>query len=344
MLLIGIEQEFVFADEGGHYLDADNTPYETFSSIVDRFPAFDGDDAFLGCKSLERFPKRCYVEGFERHDENGSVVETIPKGLEIRTLPHASVSELVNEFRQSYAVTMDLAGQAGLFPVLTSRHPFKNRLELDRHIGQSERAARSESRLELARRAMLSHGLHVNVSVQGFSAERMQDLVEKVRYYTPSLIPWSYSSPFYEGGAFEGLCARNYFRAGSRSMADADARQGSLVLEFRGFDACSDAVLLSALLQLFCGFVLDDTLPGRSQEQDVNRLMRSALTGFNDPEFRQEGAAVLNAARAVLGHEGSALDLLSERWETNESCAAEMKRCFARTGSIMECITGRYAF
>jgi len=344
MLKIGIEQEFVFADKTGHYLDADNTSYAFFIGIVDQLAAYDGDDAFFECKSLEQYPKRCYVEGFERHDAAGNTIETIPKGLEIRTLPHTSVESLVAEFRNTYSEVMRVAGQAGLAPVLTSRHPFKEKLNLDSRIDATEQLVRSESRLALAKRAMLSHGLHVNVSVSDYSAERMRGVVEKVNYYTPALVPWSYSSPFYSGKEFEGLCARNYFRAGTRSMADFDQRHGTQVLEFRGFDACGDTRLLSALLHMFCGFILDESLPGRSSVQDSERLMRSSLAGFSDPEFRQQGRAVLQASKAALGAAGDSLGLLETMLEQNDSYSARMKAGYAKTGKIMDCIAGRYNF
>lgn len=344
MLNIGIEQEFVFADESRQYLDADNTSYSVFSNIVDQLSAHEGDDSILECKSLEQYPKRCYVEGFERHDPEGKVIETIPKGLEIRTLPHDSVDGLVVEFRSTYADVMRQARQAGLSPVLTSMHPFKSSLELNGRLDATEQRVRTESRLAVAKRSMLTHGLHVNVSVAGYSAEQMQDLVEKINYYTPSMVPWSFSSPFRNGGVFDGLCARNHSRAGTRSMADLDNRNGIQVLEFRGFDALSDTRLLTALLKLFCGFLMDKSLQGRASVQDPDRLIRSSLYGFSDPEFRAESLAILKGAKPALAGDPDSLELLEEMLEHNDSSSARMKQCYANSGNIMDCISGRYDF
>lgn len=344
MLRAGIEQEFVFADASGRYLDADNTDYSLFAAIVDEFPVFEGDAAVFERKSLETCPKRCYVEGFERHDGNGNRVETLPKGLEIRTLPHSSVTGVIAEFKTSYAEVMRLARRRGLSPLLVSRHPFKTSLAFEQRLGAEERAVRSEAELALARRAMLSHGLHVTVSLDGGSAEGMQSLADKVNFYTPALIPWSFSSPFYAGKAFEGLCSRNYFRAESRRMAGVEMRRGVPVLEFRGFDACGDARLMEALLTLFCGFLLDDSLPGRAPRQDPARLKRSSLAGFAEPSLRDEGRAVLRAARSVLGGGGDSLALLESMLDSNDSYAARMKSRYAETGSVMESIAGQYDF
>ncbi len=344
MLRVGIEQEFVCVDASGTYLDADTTDYALFSSIVDEFPSFEGDDVYFECKSLETFPKRCYVEGFERHAPDGKLIETLPKALEIRTLPHAEVSAVVKEFCDSYNGLMDLARRRGLEPVMTSRHPFKATIDLGARLDEAEKAARTEAELALAVRAMLTHGLHVNVSVDHFSAEKMLSLVEKINYYMPALIPWSFSSPFYRGKAFDGLCSRNYYRADNRRMADLHYLQSGIVLEFRGFDAIGDARLLQALLTMYCAFILDDSLPGRLPEQDPEQLQRSSLVGFADPEIREQGRLILAAARAGLNDDDGSLDMLETRLNENDSYASRMKNKYAETGSILESISGQYDF
>jgi hypothetical protein len=311
---------------------------------VDGFPAFDGDDAQLECKSLETYPKRCYVEGFEHHDADGKIIETLPKGLEIRTLPHDSVEDVVAEFRQTFSVVMDLAANAGMSPLLTSRHPFKTSIGLDALVGDVESRVRTEQELALAMRAMLSHGMHVNVSLNDGSAGKLQDLVEKINYYLPALIPWSFSSPFYEGKVFEGLCSRNYMRAESRRMAEVHERNGALVLEFRGFDACGDASLLEAVLSLYCGFLLDESLPGRSLQQDPELLRHSSLVGFDDPLLKDMGLQILRASQAALANNSGRFERLEAMLRDNDSYAARMKQKYLETGDIMKCISGGYEF
>jgi len=344
MLKIGIEQEFVFADHAGRYLDADNTPYSVFGGIVEQLPVHAGDDAFLECKSLEQFPRRCYVEGFERHDSDGRVIDTVPKGLEIRTLPHSSVKSLVSEFEDSYAEVMHLATQSGIEPVLTSRHPFKSSLALDHLLSESEYSVRTSERLELAKRSMLTHGLHINISMDEWPMAQMERLVEKLNFYTPFLVPWSFSSPFNEGGLFDGLCARNYSRAGSRSMAAPEQRKGGLVVEFRGFDAIGSGRLMTALVRLFRGFVLDESLPGSSTSQNAGLLKCSAVSGFSDPEINRQGRAILHASRAAFREDKDSFELLETMLHENDSFSARMQRCYSETGSIMESISKKYDF
>lgn len=344
MFRVGIEHEFVFVDDHGRYLDADASNYALFGAIVDKFPAFAHDHEYFQCKSLERYPKRCYVEGFERHDPAGIAVETIPKGLEIRTLPHASVGQLIEEFRQTFAEMVRITGQSGLSPVLSSNHPFKKSIALDHRLDAIESKVRTVAELALAKAAMTTHGFHVNVSMGDATEEQMRNLVEKVNYYTPALIPWSFSSPFYEGKLFEGACARNYHRAETREMVGLVKRQGMHVLEFRGFDACGDACLLEALVLLYCGFLIDESLGGRSPSQHAERLKRSSLRGFGDASLREEGRQILRAARVALGSASGPLELLDSMLTENDSYAMRMKRQFAKTGSIIECISGQYDY
>ena len=146
------------------------------------------------------------------------------------------------------------------------------------------------------------------------------------------------------GKAFDGLCSRNYFRAHSRRMADLHLRHGVHVLEFRGFDACGNAQLLAAVLNLFCGFLLDENLPGRAPQQNPERLKLSSLRGFDDASLRQEGQSVLRAARAALDGGGESFDLLEAMLRENDSYAARMKSRYAETGCIMDCISGQYSY
>jgi hypothetical protein len=344
MFRIGIEQEFVFLNKAGEYVDADNTEYSLFRDIVDAFPSHPGDDRFLECKSLETTPKRCYVEGFERHDADGKLAETLPKALEIRTLPHRGVEGVVGEFRESYRQAMQLAGKHGLHPVLVSYHPYKTTLKRFVSLDEVELRVRGEARLDLAKRAMFTHGLHVNVSLDHLTKDKLQDRVRKICFYTPSIIPWSYSSPFYRGELFEGLCSRNYYRASSRNMVDLNERLGAYVIEFRGFDACGDFRLLDAVLRLFCGILLDEELPGRTGQQDSERLMLSSLRGYSDASIRDECRQLLKAAHKALGGDPGPFMLLETMLEKDNSYATQIKQRYNQSGSVRESVSGLYDF
>jgi len=341
---IGIEQEFVFKDQTDRYMDLENSDYSLFMNIIDEFPLFAGDEDVLDCKSLERQPKRCYVEGLEQHGPDGKPIQTLPKALEIRTMPHATVEGVIEEFQSTYRQVMPIAKRYGLSPVLTSKHPYKSSYSSNLLSTPTESAVRTKEQTTIAFISMLTHGLHVNVSMSDRSYEQMEDLVQKINYYMPSFIPYSFSSPFFEGRDFEGLCSRSYSRSGARQLTDLSVREGAVVLEFRGFDACGDATLLSELLSLFRGFLLDETLTGRLSNQDPERVKRSSIYGFDDPSIREQGMVVLSAAKNALGEDASKLEHLETLLVNNDSFAARMKRCYFETGDIMSCISNRYNF
>ena len=187
-----------------------------------------------------------------------------------------------------------------------------------------EIALRTDRELDIALKAMLSHGMHVNVSIDDLSKAQMNDLLYKVNFYLPYIIPFSFSSPFSGEKTFDGLCARNYFRAETRQLTSLRERNGVLILEFRGFDACGDKKLLTSLLQLFRGLLIDRTLIERSALQDAELVKRSSLYGFSDETIRHGGLKVLNAAKAALEEEFHNYEYLETMLQTNQSYAARI--------------------
>ncbi|UFH58976.1 glutamate-cysteine ligase family protein [Sulfurovum mangrovi] len=344
MVQIGIEHEFVFKDKNGTYLDFETAKFPVFQQIVDAFPYFENDDKFFDCKSLERKPKRCYVEGFERYDREGKLLETTPKGLEIRTLPHRDIDALVSEFTTSYRVLMKIAKGFGFSPLLTSLHPFKNSVIFDHPLNQTEVDLRTPEELKIAVNALLWHGLHVNVSIKGYTEEQMMDLIYKLNYYTPFIIPFSFSSPFYEGKLFDGLSYRTYKKANkARKAAQLQNRKGNYVIEFRGYDACGDARLLKALIMLIKGLLLDETLDHRAEKQDPEMLKLSAMKGFEDARIKEQGLKVLKAVKNTIA-DSQTVEQLEEMLHKNLSYAATMKQSFLATGDILESISNRYEY
>lgn len=342
--MIGIEHEFAFKDLNDNYLDFENSKFETFQHIVNAFPYHEGDEKYFECKSLEKRPKRCYVEGFERYDIDGQLTHTIPKGLEIRTLPHTSIDALIEEFSISFTQMKKIAENYGLSPLLAPFNPFKTSVTLNEPLNHTELALRTDKELDIAYKSLLLNGLQVNISIRNFSKEELDDLVQKINYYVPFMIPYSFSTPFYGGDLFDGLSYRQYFRTKMRNLAQLRIRKGINIIEFEGFDSPDDKNLLKLLLLFFKGFLLDDTLKQRALSQNAKLLKRSSLKGFADEVIREEGRKVLHAAKMALKEEGDALDYLETILQTNESNAVKMKRTYRETGDIMTAISNKYDY
>ena len=347
LMKIGIEYEFTLKDKANNYLDFDNTEYGLFKQVVDDFPYYENDAKVFECKSLEKVPKRCYVEGFERYDTSGKLLGTIPKGLEIRTLPHATIDEALEELDNSYSHIKNSAELLGLSPLEVSYHPFKNFIALQTPLNSFEIDLRKKSNAlsaDIALNAMLWHSIQINVSIDNSTTKQMTNLVQKINYYAPFIIPFSFSSPFCNGEPFKGLSYRSYVRSSMRQIVKLQKRNEIDVIEFMGFDTFYNLSLFKALLLLFKGLLIDTTLTKRALSRDIEYLQRSALKGFEDEAIKQEGIAVFSAAKAALKEEGAALQHLETMLQTNDSYAARMKRTYQETGDIMETISNKYNY
>jgi hypothetical protein len=193
---------------------------------------------------------------------------------------------------------------------------------------------------------MFFNGIHINISMPKQSKKYLYDLVEKLNYYAPYIIPYAFSSPFYNNTIFKGLSSRNYFLYGEGwEIAKLTSRNNIDVIEFRGFDVCGDIKLLKALLLLIKGVILDQTLKGRTPVQNGELLQRSAMKGFDDTYIREKAKQVLLAVKETVVSEGEDIYLLL--WhilEQNDSYALRMKKMYSKNQNIIETISGQYAY
>ena len=115
------------------------------------------------------------------------------------------------------------------------------------------------------------------------STENVIDIGRKLTYYSPYIVPFSYSSPFYKGGLWDGLSVRTFIRTGKRPAALVFVQKEEQLInsipsltkiaripalevgriEFKACDSCDDFSTYAALLALLKGLVLDNTLLGR---------------------------------------------------------------------------------
>lgn len=342
---IGIEHEFVFVDQNGIYKDYSNTNYSEYLKIIDSLPLYESDAEYFGCKSLENSPKRWYIEGFERYTKQGRLYETIPKAIELRTTPHKRLKGLIDEFSDSFNLMGEAAAKFGCTPVLVSHHPYKKSFELQQKLNGFEESARTREEYLTACRSMIAHGMDINISIGNDDKREIEDILKKIRFYLPFMIPFSFSSPFCGGEIFNGLCYRNYSLAEKRNMVKSFKRNGVNIIEFKGFDACGDKELLAGLGALIKGVVLDKTLQGRSPSQDIELLKRSTFTGFEDRYIKEKGLELLNAAKGALKEDESKyLNRLFEAIESNDSYSKRIKKDYIKNRDIIKSISNLYDY
>lgn len=343
----GIEHECALLRDDGTFADATNTSFAELQAVVDALPEDPTDvhDLRIGDQGIKR--KRWYVEGYERFDEQGRLLRCDPKGIEIRTRIHDSVDSAVAALRADGDL-LDLAARArGLHPIAIGFNPVRSRYVIDPPLNRWERGNRLGSPEErTAHLHMSTYGPDLNLSWDDAVPDELIDVARKLTYYSPYLVPLSFSSPFRDGAPWDGRSARTHLRTGARPAVlvflPADVRQvpsdPSLTqparlpaevgrVEFKAFDACPDPALYGELLSLLTGLVLDRALPGRRTTPDAALHRRCARGGIADPLIRAGTCAVLEAAAAALAErpdDAARLGSLRERVERDECPAIEM--------------------
>lgn len=352
----GIEHEIAFLQENGEFADFSNTRFEKFQAVIDALPLYAHDYPQLRIGDAGIKKKRWYIEGFERFIDSEEVAKCAPKGIEIRTTVHNNIAGTITELAESYQLLRETSASHGLRPVLVSRNPWQRDFQPDPPLNKYEEKRREQSaEKQTANIPMLTYGPDLNFSIEGAKPLQIIDIGRKLTFYSPWIIPFSYSSPFLEGKVWHGLSARTYLRTGARPAAMVFLEDPSFLIEsfpsltkraripkengrieFKAFDSCADFSLYGALLALLKGIALDQSLPGRATTPHTGDHRFSAVQGFKHPEIHRKGTEVLEAAKIALAKDPEVDRLLPlERiLHTRKSAAHEMKELFHREGSL----------
>lgn len=361
----GIEHEVAFLRPDGQFADFANTSFAEFDAIVAQLPRYEQDYPQLRVGDAGIKLKRWYIEGYERFSLTGEVTDCPPKGIEIRTTVHGSIEEALWQLQASFELLRTQAMAVGFLPVLTSFHPYRCDFVPNPPLNAFEQRRRQDSpEMQTAHIPMLTQGPDLNLSTEGLTPAELIDIGRKLTYYSPFIVPFSYSSPFYDGAAWSGLSVRTFYRTGVRPAAmvfleherDLIDSMPSLTqlarvpaeigrIEFKAFDSCGDFGLYGSLLTLLKGLVLDKTLLGRATVPNAKLHQQSAQLGFAD-DFIDVGARkVLNAALSVLSDEQDLLRMerLQAMLQKRYSPANDMLNAYHQGQPISQVLKQGYA-
>jgi len=352
----GLEHEVAFLNAQGDFADFTNTSFADFDQIIQQLPVYETDYPQLRVGDAGIKLKRWYIEGYERFQDSEDVVGCLPKGIEIRTTLHPTIQSAIEELTGSYDLLCEVAESYGFSPACISFNPHQTVFNPDPPLNPYERQRRLASpEMQTAEIVMLTYGPDLSFSCAEWDTDRDIDIGRKLTYYSPYILPFSFSSPFYGGEVWGGPSVRTYFRTGPRpacmvfidesdKMIDSspsltqEARVPAEAgrIEFKAFDSCCDFSLYAALLALLKGLALDDTLPGRATVPDAALHQHVALVGFKDDAIWQQAGRVLAAARMALGDDPDAelLAPLVEILATRETQADVMIREEALVSSV----------
>jgi len=300
----------------------------------------------------------------ERFADSDEVIDCIPKGIEIRTTIHGDIQIAIAELTESFNLLRQIAAQFNFTPVLVSFNPYHAVFEPHPPLNDYELKRRQiYPEKQTAIIPMLTLDPDLNISIPGCSSEHLIALGKKLTYYSPYIVPFSFSSPFYKGDLWGGLSIRTFVRTGARpatmvflekredlikstpslpKVARIPAERGRI--EFKAFDSCDDFQLYGALLALLKGIILDESLPGRIMIPDAKMHQLSASKGFDRPDIFSEATKVLQAAEAALKDDGDVellsrlkeslsqrktpADRLIERFKSSRSIAAALQQTY----------------
>lgn len=329
----GIEHEVAFLNQNGQFADYTNTSYNALAQIVAELPVYDSDYPQLRVGDGGIKHKRWYVEGFERFEDSETPVDCPPKGIEIRTTIHSNIAGAVAELCQSFDILRAVASRFGYTPIALSFNPIQTKFWPDPPLNDYELARRTGSpEMMSAHIPMLTYGPDLNISLDSLSTPEMIDLGRKLTAYSPFIIPFSFSSPFYDGQLWAGLSIRTYVRTGVRPAALVFVDDESTLLEsnptlteiarveaeigrieFKACDSCRDFSLYGSLLALLKGLCLDQTLPDRATVPDASLHQHSAKHGFESQSIFETAQTMLHAAAQALAHDPDR-QLLEQLW------------------------------
>jgi hypothetical protein len=348
----------------GKFADFSCTKFADFQQIVDKLPLYPDDYPQLRVGDAGIKQKRWYIEGFERFADSEEVIDCVAKGIEIRTTIHSTIQGAIEELNTSFSLLREVAAGFGFSPVLTSFNPYTSIFQPQPPLNDFEiKQLQAYPDEQTAYIYMVSYGPDLNISVADLPIEKLIDIGQKLTYYSPYIVPFSYSSPFFEGSLWSGLSVRTFIRTGKRSatlvfvenqeqliksvpsltkVARIPAEVGRI--EFKACDSCDDFSIYAGLLALLKGLVLDETLAGRAIVPDANLHQLSAKSGFDNEDILMTAIQLLQAAENALQNDPdieflNRLKVILTEKKTKSHHLIEM---FKNVGSIEETLKKTY--
>ncbi len=365
MFFFGIEHEVAFLNQEGKFADFSRTKFADFNQIIERLPTYPSDYPQMRVGDAGIKQKRWYIEGFERFADSDEVIDCLPKGIEIRTTIHSSIQGALTELSTSFQLLRKVAADFGFSPVLISFNPDKRVFEPQPPLNDYEISyLQGYPDEQTANIYMVTYGPDLNISVADLSTERLIDIGRKLTYYSPYIVPFSYSSPFYDGDLWSGLSVRTFVRTGKRPSAIVFVEKAEQLIastpsltkvaripsevgriEFKAFDSCDDFTLYAALLALLKGLILDETLTGRATTPDAALHQLSAKAGFSNEDILVNAKKVLQAAESALKDDPDInyLTPLKTLLAYGKTKSHELIKAYQKLGSIKAVLKQTYS-
>lgn len=356
----GIEFEYMLIDTGpssaGRVRDFGNIVFQRLQEVVADKPGRSDPAMVVGDLGIRN--GYWYLEGDERFDESGQFRKLEVKGIEVRTPPRSSVRAACAELLEIETQLFNTLSRHYLGLAIVGFNPNRTSYEFVPPLNAWERELRRKDRgYDGSLVSTLSYGPDINVSSDCWSMPQLLDHARKLTWYSPYIVPFSFSSPFLGGKPWDGFSVRTHRRAPVRpavrcfckpELQASLAHESSLVcparipgeegrLEFKAFDAVPCIERLRACCNLLHGICLDRTLDRRTEAPNLELYERASRWAFDDPEIFDGAERVIKAAKAALSREGlrdatASLEILEAALWKKRTPAHALLAAFKETG------------
>jgi hypothetical protein len=317
----GIEHEIPLINWTGKFLDYRNLKLEILNKIVQKFPVYQNDYPYLRIGDLGIKTKRLYIEGFEIFDENGYLISQKPKGFELRTPVSNSIDETIYHLKNDFKIVKKLTKEFKIQPTFISFNPYIDKVNIKIKLHKYERKLRKiDPGRKTALFTLLTFGPDVNISFSELSDNDIWKIVQKINYYTPFIIPFSFSSPFYKNKLWIGQSVRCFLRLPKRTAVIGFVENENILkegkkywlvdkrriesergrIEFKAIDTIQDLKIYAAILTLLKGLILDTNLKGKTIKIEPQLIKISSYEGFDNKIIYDGAFEVLTNAFQAL--------------------------------------------
>lgn len=332
---IGIEFEYALTDLNGKILDFTNLDSKELIPLINESRARHTDSK-LSSGDLGIKDGFWYLEGDERFDEQGNFTDLKIKGIEIRTPICDSIEKVVAKLSSLENELVEHLKKANLQLTIIGFNPKTKKYIFEPKLNNWELNMRNKFKeYDHAEISNLTYGPDINISSSSWDEKTSIDIAEKLNYYSPYIVPFSFSAPFYNGKLWEGYSKRTFERTGNRPAVKAYTTQNNSHplcwktnnisenkrIEYKAFDAILTKNLLIGLCSLVLGVALAD-LPGRSNLASKSLHEKAAKYAFSDSEIKQQSTILVNEASKSLKQNGlineaESIKLLHQMLELN---------------------------
>lgn len=315
----GIEHEIPLIKN--RFLDYRNLDLDILNKVVQKFPVHQDDYPYLRIGDLGIKVKRLYIEGLEIFDKDGYLIKQYPKGFELRTPLSNQIKDISKYLYEDFQIIRKELLKFKIYPTFISFNPYLDKVNIKINLHQYERKLRREDPgRKTAPFTLLTFGPDLNISFTDLDDNDVLNIVQKLNYYTPFIIPFSFSSPFYKNKLWIGQSVRCFLRLKIRTAVCGFIKNKNLInkfkkywlltenrinpeirrIEYKAFDTIEDLKIYQGLLALLKGLILDNKLSDRTTILNQNLIKESTIYGFDSKIIHDGAYEVLSRAKEAL--------------------------------------------